>query len=200
MTEINYGSIVIRFTDRQDQNQRDKNNRPSGVIIPNQKHTTVVVRASEDISTEADGLYTDRPGVAIGVLTADCMPVVMFNDHELAVVHAGWRGLFGGILQNAISMFSRKPDRAFIGPSIRQCCYEVGKDFVENLKIPEKYWKVKNSRFYLSLHDVAVDILQEGGIQQVHQVEECTACSGRYFSYRKGDFDDRILTYAYIRG
>lgn len=200
MTEIDYGNIVICFTNRKDLNQRDKNNRPTDVIIPNQKHTTVVAPASEEIPVEADGLYTNQPRLAIGVLTADCMPVVIFNDRELAVVHAGWRGLFGGIIQNAIKMFSKKPNQAFIGPSIKQCCYEVGEDFVKNLKIPEKYWKFINGKLHLSLQDIAIDILKEAKIDKVDQVEECTACSGRYFSYRKGDFDGRILTYAYIRG
>lgn len=200
MTEINYHNIVICFTDRGDLNQRDKSNRATAVIVPNQKHTTVVIEASQDISIEADGVYTNQPGVAIGVLTADCMPVVIFNDQELAVVHAGWRGLFGGILQNAIRMFSNKPHTAFIGPSIRVCCYEVSKDFIENLNIDEKYYRISSGKYYLSLQDIAKDIMAEQGIDQIYQIMECTACSGKYFSYRKGDFDDRILTYAYIRG
>lgn len=200
MTEIDYESVVISFTDKKDLNQRKRENRVAEVLIPNQKHTSVIIPASEDLSVEADGLYTNQRDVKIGVLTADCMPIVMFNQEELAVVHAGWRGLFGGIIQNAVKMFSKKPKYAFIGPSIKVCCYEVGKDFLENLKVAPKYYEVVAGRYYLSLQDIATDILYQNGVLETYQVESCTACSGKYFSYRKGDFDDRILTYAYLRG
>lgn len=200
MTEIRYGNIVVGFTNREDLNQRNHDNRPLRVLTPNQKHTSRVVTITDSLSVEADGIYTDRKDTPVGVLTADCMPIVMFNQDEVAVIHAGWRGLFDGIIQNALRMFLNKPTNAFIGPSIKVCCYEVGKDFIENLKVSSKYYRIEDGRYYLSLQMVATDILYQNGVRQIYEFEECTACSGKYFSYRKGDFDDRILTYAYIRG
>lgn len=200
MREIEFRNVVIGFTDRKDGNQRVLENRKTNlkVIIPNQKHTTKVISLDEDLTQEADGLYTHSMGVAIGVLTADCMPIVLFNQKEVAVIHAGWRGLFGGIIENAFRIFSQRPTLAFIGPSIRVCCYEVGKEFIEQLSIHRKFYREIEGRFFLSLQDVAKDKIESLGVE-VYDLMECTGCSGRYFSFRKGDFDDRILTYAYIK-
>lgn len=95
MKEITYKNIHICFTERKDLNQRVVNNRPTNIsiLIPNQKHTNKVLKHNQDLSQEADGIYTSERNIALGVLTADCMPIVIFNEEELAVVHAGWRGL-----------------------------------------------------------------------------------------------------------
>lgn len=200
MEQIKIGRLIIGFSDREDGNQRLEENRKINIplYIPNQKHTSIVLRDYDDISKEADGLYTTKKHIALGVLTADCLPVVIYNQTEFAVVHSGWRGLFGGILENAISCFKNKPEGAFIGPSIRSCCYEVGEDFIEKLSIPKEFYFIKGGRYFLSLQDVAIEKLIGSGIKDIDTTPHCSGCSGRYFSYRKGDFDDRILTYAYL--
>lgn len=92
----------------------------------------------EGARPEADAMVTDRPGLALGVLTADCAPVLL-ADRSAGVVgaaHAGWKGAHGGILEAVVSAMERlgaRPDRiaAAIGPTISQAAYEVGPEFVE---------------------------------------------------------------------
>lgn len=202
MREIIYKNAVIYFSERKDLNQRLVNNRPTGIniLIPNQKHTNRVLSHHEELSQEADGIYTSQKNVAIGVLTADCMPIVIFNNSEITVIHAGWRGLLGGIIENACSIFKSNPTYSFIGPSIRSCCYEVGREFIEKFGIENRFFNEIDGRYFLSLQDIAKDKLEKLGIKDIYDIEQCTYCNENYFSYRKGDFDDRILTYAYLRG
>ncbi|MCX7737961.1 MAG: polyphenol oxidase family protein [Hydrogenothermaceae bacterium] len=201
MKEITFGSVVIGFTEKEDGNQRILENRKISfnVLIPNQKHTNLVISAKNDLLQEADGLYTSEKGLVLGVLTADCIPIVLFNQDELSVIHAGWRGLFRGIVEKAFSFFYKKPTFCFIGPSIRVCCYEVGKDFLEQFEVESKYYIQRDGRYFLSLQDIAKEKLRSLGLDNIQDVNQCTACSGKYFSFRKGDFDDRILSYAYIK-
>ena len=78
---------------------------------------------------EADGLITARPGLALAVLTADCVPVLLWNAaaDRVAAVHAGWRGLVSGVIGRAVSGFAKEggPVRAYIGPAIGRAHYEV---------------------------------------------------------------------------
>jgi uncharacterized protein, YfiH family len=90
----------------------------------------------EDERPQADALVTDRPGVALGILTADCAPV-LFADADAGVIgaaHAGWRGAWDGVLAAtvwAMGKLGARPERmcAAVGPCIRQPSYEVGEDF-----------------------------------------------------------------------
>jgi YfiH family protein len=78
---------------------------------------------------EADALYTTRPGIAVAVATADCVPVVIEGIGFVAVIHAGWRGVAGGVVAATLRSLSGEglvPQRAAVGPAIGPCCYEVG--------------------------------------------------------------------------
>ena len=90
----------------------------------------------QDDRPHADGMVTDRPGVLLGVLTADCAPV-LFADPDAGVIgaaHSGWRGAFGGINEatvDAMEGFGARRDRiaAVVGPSVSQASYEVDHGF-----------------------------------------------------------------------
>jgi hypothetical protein len=104
------------------------------VVLPVQTHTTNVVRivdGSEDLS-DVDALVTTRSDIAIGVRTADCVPIVLHapDIHAVAAIHAGWRGTLNAIVDNTVGMLvgmGACPDimRAAFGPSICCHCYEV---------------------------------------------------------------------------
>lgn len=110
------------------------------VLTLYQVHSAVALTVSGPIAREAlpraDAVVTATPGLAVGVLTADCTPV-LFADPEAKVVaaaHAGWRGAVGGVLEAAVAEMvaqgaQRARIRAAIGPTINQCCYEVGPEF-----------------------------------------------------------------------
>ncbi len=106
---------------------------------PFQIHSSEVIHAKSPWPEErpkADGIVTDKPNIAIGILTADCGPV-LFCDSQAGVIgaaHAGWKGALNGVLENTISEMEnlgakRKNIVAVLGPSISQTNYEVGPDF-----------------------------------------------------------------------
>jgi YfiH family protein len=110
------------------------------VLTVYQVHSGIAVSAdgpiSRDLLPKADAVVTTIPGLVVGVLTADCTPV-LFADHEAKVVaaaHAGWRGAIGGIIESTVGEMIRagaRRDRirAAIGPTISQAAYEVGPEF-----------------------------------------------------------------------
>jgi YfiH family protein len=111
------------------------------IASPHQVHGTVVLEAGDwpdDRRPEADGLVTDRPGLLLGILTADCAPL-LFADAEARVVgaaHAGWRGALGGVAEATIAAMEklgaqRSRIAAAIGPTIARASYEVDHAFPE---------------------------------------------------------------------
>lgn len=112
---------------------------PEAVLLtPKQVHSpdVLVVRRGWDAPPEADALVTDRRGLLLGIVTADCAPVLL-ADPEAGIVgaaHAGWRGAFGGVLENtvaAMQSLGADPRRILgaIGPTIAQASYEVDETF-----------------------------------------------------------------------
>ena len=112
----------------------------AALLTVHQTHSPTVVTVTDPWTVEAapkaDAMVTDRPDVMLGVLTADCVPV-LFADRQKAVIgaaHAGWRGAKGGIIAATVASMTelgavKQEIAAVIGPSIRQRSYEVGEDF-----------------------------------------------------------------------
>jgi YfiH family protein len=126
---------------------------------------------------EADGQVTTQPGVAAIVLVADCLPVALAGPDAAGVVHAGWRGLAGGVLEAGVAAVGRGPVTAAIGPGIGPCCYEVGDDVRAVFASTQRT---------LDLKAVARARLQAAGVQEVRDCGLCTACDARrFFSHRR---------------
>lgn len=212
MKKISLGKLNIVYTEKSDGNMRLPENRKkvlshfgfSSVFIPDQKHTSNVFDIEDYKGEEADGLFTDKKNTPIGVLTADCMPVVISDGEVLLVLHAGWKGLFNGIIENGIeNLKNRERGFAVIGASARDCCYYVGEDFLEKAKekginITKRHFKKDEKGIKFSLQEVAKDKLKEKGINHIVDLSLCTICKENFFSYRKGDFEDRMLTFAWL--
>ncbi|WP_457625217.1 polyphenol oxidase family protein [Persephonella sp.] len=207
MEHLKFDTLNVVFTEKSDGNQREKENRHNiirkfrlnSVFIPNQKHTNVIT-TPEKIDIDADGIFITGKNTAGGVLTADCLPVVITDFENLAVVHAGWRGLVGGIIENAVRLFKGEIF-CFIGPSAGKCCYEVGEDFVdEMLKIgvDSRYFYRNGRKITFSLKELAADKMKKYGAKQIFDISLCSICSENFYSYRKGDLDKRILTFAWL--
>jgi YfiH family protein len=141
-----------------------------------QVHGTRVVVDGEG-SEEADGQFTTQAGVAAIVLVADCLPVALAGPDGAGVVHAGWRGLAGGVLEAGVAAVGRGPVAAAIGPGIGPCCYEVGDDVRAVFATTGRT---------LDLKAVARARLQAAGVQEIHDCGLCTACDPRrFFSHRR---------------
>lgn len=130
----------------------------------------------------ADGQATTLPGVAPMVLTADCLPVALVAAGGVAMVHAGWRGLAGGVLEEGVAALrelgSAGPLTAAIGPGAGPCCYEVGDEVREALGQQGRT---------ADLPGAARARLESAGVAAVHDVGLCTICSDPelFFSHRR---------------
>jgi YfiH family protein len=132
---------------------------------------------------EADGQATATPGVAAMVLTADCLPVALGSPRAVAMLHAGWRGLAAGVLEQGV-LAVRELDRAgnivaVIGPGASACCYEVGADVHSALT------GVQRDRAPIDLRAIARWRLLAAGVSEVRNVDACTICDERFFSHRR---------------
>jgi YfiH family protein len=144
---------------------------------------------------EADGQATRLGGVAPMVLTADCLPIAVFagagnggDGGAVAMLHAGWRGLAGGILAEGVralrELGADGPLAAAIGPGAGPCCYEVGEEVHE--VFADQGDRVRHGR-NLDLKAIAREQLERAGVETVYDVELCTICSAEalFFSHRR---------------
>ena len=154
-----------------------------------------------DESREADAIYTRSDNLACGVLTADCLSVFFCDEagDEIAVAHAGWRGLAGGVLQNTLAQFDADPGTilAWLGPVIGPCHFEVGADVRDaflDLDLDEIHNQEDilfqegdaRGKWMADLFAIAKIILASQGIKQIHGEPLCTYCEfDRFFSYRR---------------
>jgi YfiH family protein len=148
-----------------------------------QVHGTRVIPAQPRNGAEppdADGQVTADRGVAPMVLTADCLPVALIAPEGVAMLHAGWRGLAGGILgegAGALRDLGAGRIAAAIGPGAGLCCYEVGE---------EVHAAFGTSGRTVDLKAIARARLEEAGVDEVHDCGLCTMCDPeRFFSHRR---------------
>lgn len=140
---------------------------------------------------DADALWTDRPGPALVVLTADCTPILLADTtrRRIGVVHAGWRGLLAGIVETTVAAMGRPDDiTAFVGPSIGPCCYEVGADVSGPARdaLGDVIRDV-GGREHLDLWAGSLIALARAGVREVWPAALCTRSEpGRFYSHRAG--------------
>jgi polyphenol oxidase len=179
-----------------------------------QVHGTVVQRvgslggvAGEPVAIDADGHATALAGVGMTVLAADCLPVALAREGAVAMLHAGWRGLAAGVLEQGVRALAA-PDGghldpgvsgeqdddgrsghdgaivAVIGPGASVCCYEVGEEVHAAFGERSKGGRHRAGR-HIDLRAIARDRLLEAGVAQVLDARACTICDERFFSYRR---------------
>jgi YfiH family protein len=133
---------------------------------------------------DGDGVATAVPGLAAIVLTADCLPVALATPDAIAMVHAGWRGLAGGVLEAGVravrALGGDGPLHAAIGPGAGGCCYEVGDEVAA--RFPDVPRRADRT---IDLKAIAVDRLRAAGAVEVLDVGRCTICEpDLFFSHR----------------
>jgi polyphenol oxidase len=145
-----------------------------------------------EIIGEGDAIFSDEAGVAIGIRTADCVPILLADPETriVACVHAGWRGTAENIIGATVdALRSRgcqaKDLRVAIGPSIGACCYEVGPDVAHRFDM----WRAiddNDDGSSLDLPAINQAQLVEAGVRHIWKSGECTYCQpGRFFSFRR---------------
>jgi len=138
----------------------------------------------------ADALVARRPGLAVAVATADCVPVLIGGPQEVAAVHAGWRGVASGVVGETVRRMDAEPGalEAWIGPAIGACCYEVGEDVAAAVVAASGREAVapgSRGRPHLDLSAAVRRQLETAGVGRLHLVVACTACDERLWSYRR---------------
>lgn len=149
----------------------------------------------------ADALLTDRPGVLLGVLTADCLPLIMIDrkGRAVAVVHAGWRGMeqsIGAVVVTEMGhRFAVLPEdiEVYAGPAIGACCFQVGAEVVESFsRLPalmefKGWWQERATGYYVDLLAIQRIQLEATGVlgDNFHALDICTCCHDFCFSYRR---------------
>jgi len=169
------------------------------VVFPRQVHGTRVVTAPfTGDRPEADGLVTATRGTLVGVVTADCAPILLVAPRQrvAAAVHAGWRGASAGIVTAALSHLRERFDvephdvDASIGPAIGPCCYEVGPEVRSAFQAvsgdtTEAAWSRRGDRDVLDLRRAIRALLDAARVRSVSVLGPCTRCSPTYCSYRR---------------
>lgn len=147
-----------------------------------------VVRVREaGLAGEADALVTEEEGFSLAVAIADCVPVALVGGEAriVGMVHSGWRGTIAEISAKAArEMGDMGALRAYIGPCIRQCCYEVSEELAE--RFVGRFGREVVEGRYLSLPEAIRQNLEEVGVGEVHDLGLCTGCRpDLFFSHRK---------------
>jgi len=180
---------------------------PDSTVFPRQVHGTGAVRAQAARAAadwgepaEADAIVSAIPGLAVGIVTADCVPILVASadGSRVAAIHAGWRGLAAGVIEAGIVALGVEASglAAAVGPAARGCCYEVDDPVAEALAA--RYGAMldgvlvpgRSGRFQLDLPELASRVLRQLGLASdrigtVHRL--CTICSPgpRFESYRR---------------
>lgn len=174
---------------------------PERLVTVHQVHSPDVARVERPVGDDrprADAMVTDRPGVALGISTADCLPV-LFADADAGVIgaaHAGWKGALAGVLENTVAAMEalgaeRSRVVAVLGPTISQDNYEVGPEFVDRFRADdaanERHFRpsprVGHAQFDLAGY--AAGRLEKAGVSG-ERLTPCTyADEEQFFSYRR---------------
>jgi len=159
---------------------------------------------------EADALHANAPGLALGVLTADCLPVLFCTDdgREIAAAHAGWRGLLNGVLEATLASFTAAPASisTWLGPAIGSCHFEVGPEvrnaFLQAASTGEEAATLaafrpsrQPDKWFGDLPDLARLRLLRSGVNLVAGSSVCTVCAqDSFYSFRAQQITGRFAS------
>lgn len=165
------------------------------IVFQRQIHSDIIkVVKSAGVCGESDAMITDQKNLGLAISAADCTSVYIY-DHKLkviAAIHSGWRGTKEKIVEKTLHIlfndFNSKPENLFvyIGPSISQMNYEVGKEVAEQFE--GKYLRFINNKFYLDVAGANYEMLINNGIPDAH-IQKSILCTYEYkellHSYRR---------------
>ncbi|HWG57275.1 MAG TPA: polyphenol oxidase family protein [Gaiellaceae bacterium] len=190
---LNLGRLTGDEVSRVDENRRrlcaEVGTEPERLALNRQIHSALVHRADPARRGEpGDGLWTDEPRLPLLAFTADCLPIALVRADSgapaVAILHAGWRGLLGGIVAAGVAALGGDGLAACVGPAIGPCCYEVGEEVGDpfSATFGDDVLRGRN----LDLWTSAERSLRAAGVQAVERVDLCTACNpDLFFSHRR---------------
>lgn len=178
---------------------------PGEVFWLSQCHGNRVVQASPGTpSPEADGSWTEEKNLVLGILSADCLPIVLWSEDggKIAALHGGWKGLARGILEQGLQSLQLSPQKihAWIGPGISGTAYEVGEEVRSQFLTPypqtaHAFAPNAHKKWNFDLSGAAKSLLLNLGLENVTESKLCTyGDSPRFFSYRRDGQTGRMAT------
>ena len=173
----------------------NKNN----LILLNQIHSNSVYKVSKipKKKLKGDSLITNKKGIALGILTADCAPVFIYDpiNNLIGALHAGWKGAYKKIISTTLRKFKLSGSNfkdliVVIGPCIGKENYEVKNDFLNKFIKQEisnkKFFKIKSNKIYFSLSDYVKEQLMRFGVKNIEIIKKDTyLLSNNFFSARR---------------
>ena len=183
------------------------NTTKQNIILLNQVHSNKVINVRDifKIRRIGDGLITNRKKLALGILTADCAPILIFDPKKkiIAALHAGWKGAFKDIIRKTINKLNQKGSKskdliAVVGPCISIKNYEVKKDFLNKFlqksKKNIKFFKLYNKKIFFSLNSYIKSQLINMKVKKIEIIHKDTfPKKNNFFSSRrsiKNKFND----------
>ena len=175
-----------------------------------QVHGIDVIHAPTGKVEVGDASYTNKPGVVCTVLTADCLPILLCDREgkEVAAVHAGWRSLCAGVIEEAVSCFSAKPENilSWMGPAIGPQQFEVGEDVVLAFKQAncgeqsvKAFSSIGNGKYLADIYELGRIRLRSLGINAIYGGGLCTVTDKEYFySFRRDNVTGSMASFVYI--
>lgn len=204
MIAVEESGVSLRFAGRRSGSEKGSSlERLAAEVAPEapplawarQVHSAIVLEACAGLCGEGDALFTERTDLALGVVTADCVPVLLAGARAIAAAHAGWRGLASGILPRAVERLvqelGERPAelQAWIGPAIGPCCYEVSDEVAEQVaraSTRRARQPGTGERPVLDLHRAAAAQLAQTGLVRISALGICTRCHpANLWSYRR---------------
>ncbi|MDR1461332.1 MAG: peptidoglycan editing factor PgeF [Campylobacteraceae bacterium] len=173
-----------------------------------QTHGDNVAFVTTNNTPKADAIITQNRDLVLCVMAADCAPIILFDTKNLAAaaIHAGRKGVFSDIVINVVKAmqcnFKTKAEdiKAFIGASIRSCCYEIKDKVVSEAKGKFDFAVEKrDEKYFLDLQKIIKLQLNKNGITDILHEGICTCCDKRYFSHRREGLCGRFAVAAKIR-
>ncbi|HEV8581678.1 MAG TPA: peptidoglycan editing factor PgeF [Thermoanaerobaculia bacterium] len=191
-----HDGVEVRFTGRGPSNDRAESLRriePKALPLAwaKQVHSAAALPARPGDCGEGDALFTEEAGLVLSVVTADCVPILIAGPQSLAAIHAGWRGIAGGIVAATLERLQGPSGdwTAWVGPAIGACCYEVGEEVAERVVAasgPEVAVSGPAGRPHLDLPQAARLQLAAAGVAEVIVLPRCTRCDeATLWSYRR---------------
>ncbi len=228
--EYSIGNIRVVFTTKKNNKSYNKNTSEgkenlkklksifnlSEVIYVNQIHSNIVIdyNGSEYIqNNDGDGIVTNLNNIAIGVFTADCVPVIMVDEEKkvIAAIHSGWKGTISNIVGEAIETMEvnygsiPKNIRVFIGPHNKECCYQVSEELINMFKeniIFKNDETIHNGRYLNLQRCIELQLLDRHVLQEnIEYCNLCTYCNSdtKFYSYRREeDREGRMYSFVFI--
>lgn len=165
-------------------------------------HVEIITSETSSYVDNTDALVTSTEGITLGVVTADCVPIILLDpqQHIAGAIHAGWKGIVAGVIEQTIRVMHKEgadPSRILvsIGPHISACCYSVpferARQF-SDMFLNETVAVQKGTEWYVDIGKASRIMLMKSGISESHidAVAPCTSCrNDQFYSYRKDSKD-----------